>query len=126
MEKDIYSYVATCDVCQNRKSFSNKKAQLKSLPIVTRLWKRIACDIIGPITNRVNRYEHILTIVEYETRFVKAFALKNTDSITIADIIINNITLEHGVASLILTDRGSNLISGAMKDICEILQIEQV
>ena len=126
MEKDIYSYVSTCDVCQKRKSFSNKKALLKSLPIVSRLWERIACDIIGPVTNRVNRYEHILTILEYETRYAKAFALKNTDSSTIAKIIINNIILEHGVPSLILTDRGSNLVSGAMKDICDALQIEQV
>jgi len=126
MEKDIQNYVATCDICQKRKSFTNKRAPLQSLPIVSRIWERIACDIIGPITNRTSRYEHILTILEYETRYAKAFPLKNIESSTIAKIIIDNIILEHGLPSQILTDRGSNLISGAMKDICDTLRIEQI
>jgi len=126
MKSQISEYVATCDICQKRKVFTNKKASLQSLPLVNRLWERIACDLVGPIKTINQKYEYILTILEYETRFAKAIPLKVTDSATIAKVIIINVILEHSLPSQILTDRGTNLIAGAMQEICESLNIEQI
>jgi len=126
MDKDITDYVSTCDICQKRKSFTNKKAPMQPLPIVNRLWERIACDIIGPIATEQQKYKYILTILEYETRFAKAFPLKNTVSTTIAKIFIDHIILQHGLPSSVLTDRGTNLIAGAMQELCDSLNIEQI
>ena len=72
MKSQISEYVATCDICQKRKAFTNKKAPLQSLSLVNRLWERIACDLVGPIKtiNQKCEYRMLTAMLSFVFLFV--------------------------------------------------------
>ena len=83
-------------------------------------------DIVGRVTCSKNGNQYILTILEYETRFAKAFAMPDMESVTIAKLFRDHIILEHGVPSELLTDQGKNLTEGVMKELCNLLGIHKI
>ena len=126
MERDIVEYVTSCDICQKRKANTNTRAPLKPIPVVHRVWQRVAMDIIGKVTKSNNGNEYILSIVEYETRYAKAFAMPDSESSTIAKIFRDHILLEHGVPSQLLTDQGRNLTDGVMRELCNLVGVKKI
>ena len=71
---DIYRYCKSCDVCQRTCDKGRvTKVPLGRMPLIDTPFKRVAVDIVGPISpvsRNGNRY--ILTLVDYATRFPEA------------------------------------------------------
>ena len=45
---------------------------------------------------------------------------------TIAALLVDEIICHHGVPETLLSDRGTNLLSNLMKDVCELTEIKKV
>jgi len=70
----------------------------------------MAVDLVGPIhpaTDRGNRY--ILTMVDYATRYPEAVPLKDIQTETVAEALVNMFT-RVGVPKEILSDQGSQFL----------------
>ena len=78
----------------------------------------LGMDVVGPLnkTRRGNRY--ILVVTDYATKWAESFPMKNQESETIAEFIIQ-VILRFGTPETILSDRGENFNSELMKYLFE-------
>jgi len=86
------------------------------MPLINSPFKRVAVDLVGPIapvTDRGNRY--ILVMVDNATRYPEATALKSIEAETVAEELVTMFT-RVGIPEEILSDQGSQFLSGVMKN----------
>jgi len=96
------------------------------MPIIDIPFKRVAIDIVGeifPASSRGHRY--ILTVVDFETRYPEAVALKNITTTAVAEALVS-IFARVGVPEEILSDRGTQLTSDMMKEVGRLLSLRQL
>ena len=126
MYKDVEHWVQSCQDCSTRKKPRNKRrAPLLPIP-VSAAFERIAVDILGPlpVTWKGNRY--IVVLVEYLTKWPEIFPVQNTEAITIARLITEEIIPRHGAPRTLLSDRGSNFLSAIVKEVCNLYSIKKL
>ena len=68
----------------------------------------------------------ILPFTEYCSRYVEAFPLQNTQAVTIARILVNEICFRFSPPQYLLSDLGSNFISEVVKETCKLFGIERI
>lgn len=124
---DVKRFVQSCDNCQrSAPKGRTSKVPVTEVPLIQEPFKRIAVDIIGPILPSSERkYKYILTVVDYCTRYPEAVALKNIDTETVAEALVD-IFSRIGIPQEILSDRGSQFTSDLMKEICRLLSVKQL
>jgi len=124
---DVERYCRSCDVCQRTVAKGRvTKVPLGKMPLMDSPFKRVAVDLIGPIspvTERGNRY--ILTMVDYATRYPEATALKSIEAETVAEALVTMFS-RVGIPEEILSDQGSQFLSGVMKEVSRLLSMNQL
>ncbi|XP_025084054.1 uncharacterized protein LOC112558046 [Pomacea canaliculata] len=124
---DVQRYVRSCDICQRTATRAHvKPAPLGEVPVIDEPFKRVAMDLVGPIkpaTERGHRY--ILTVVDYATRFAEATALKNMETETVAEALLE-IWARIGIPEEVLTDQGRQFVSAVMSEVNRLLSIHHL
>ena len=88
-------------------------------------FNRLAIDLVGfiaPASDKGHRY--ILTLVEYATRYPKAVPLKNIDTETVAEALIDMYS-RVGVPEEVLSDLRTQFTSDCMKEVSRLLSIRR-
>ena len=83
MDADIWDYCQSCDIyqCEFHKSWV-KPVLLKSLPLITQSFARVAIDIVGPLSHRsAEGHKYILMLIDFATGFPEAFPLFVTEAL---------------------------------------------
>ncbi|XP_069971005.1 uncharacterized protein [Penaeus vannamei] len=121
----IKRYCRSCPTCQKFSSKGSvKRVPMKNLPIISEPFSRVAIDLVGPFSpasERGNKY--VLTLIDYATRYPEAVALKNIDTITVAESLVE-IFSRVGIPREILSDRGSQFKSDLMSEIHRLLSVK--
>jgi transposase InsO family protein len=124
---EITRYCKSCDICQRTVEKGRvPKVPLGHMPIIDTPFDRVAIDLIGPIepiSERGHRY--ILTVVDYATRYPEAVALKNITTETVAEALVE-IYSRVGIPKEVLSDQGTQFVSGIMKEVSRILSVKQL
>ncbi|XP_078246884.1 uncharacterized protein LOC144588290 [Pogona vitticeps] len=127
MGKHIKSFCQRCHICQRQGSNCDKtRAKLYPLPVISTPFTRLGVDIIGPMPNatkRGNRF--ILTIVDHATRYLEAIPLRNIETQTVAEALVNYMS-RMGFPSEIITDLGTSFTSRLMKRLWQICGIKHL
>ena len=119
---DVKRYCASCDICQRtipRGTVS--KVPVQRIPVVKVPFEKVAIDLIGPlkpVSDRGHRW--ILTLVDFATRYPEAVALKTIDTEVVAEALVG-IFSRVGLPTEILSDNGSQFVSGLMKEVARLL-----
>ena len=126
LQSDVRRYCASCDPCQ-RTTPKGKvgKVPVVMPPLIDTCFRRIAVDLIGPLTpltERGNRY--ILTIVDLATRYPEAVALPSIEAERVAEALMV-VFSRLGVPNEILSDNGTQFVSGVMKEVSRLLGVRQ-
>ena len=123
----VKRYCASCDSCQRTTPKGRiGKVPLVNPPLIDTCFRRVAVDLIGPldpVTERGNRY--ILTIVDLATRYPEAIALPRIEAERVAEALVE-VFSRLGVPSEMLSDNGSQFVSGVMKEVARILGVRQL
>ncbi len=110
IHRDVTLFCKSCDVCQRTiQKGKVSKVPLEEMPIIDIPFRRIAIDIVGPISpvsERKNRY--ILTIVDFATRYPEAIALPSIHTEVVAEALLE-VYSRVGFPSEVLSDIGSNI-----------------
>uniref|UniRef100_A0A8C2FEK8 Integrase catalytic domain-containing protein n=1 Tax=Cyprinus carpio TaxID=7962 RepID=A0A8C2FEK8_CYPCA len=124
MSRDIQKFCAECVSCQSCASTTpHERAPLQSIH-AERPFQRIAADITElPVTSLGNRY--VLVVMDYFTRFVNLYPLKDQRATTVAQCIFEDYIKQHGVPEIIHTDQGRQFESDLIKHLCRQLGIEK-
>ena len=103
---DIQRFVRSCDVCQKTMPRGKVvRVPLGAMPIINEPFQRVAVDLIGPIAPMSDRgHRSILTIVDYGTRYPEAVPLKKTETVDIAEALLE-VFSRVGFPKEILSDR---------------------
>jgi hypothetical protein len=64
--------------------------------------------------------------MNYLTKWPEAFTIQDQKTETLAKIFVEEVCCRHGMPVKIITDMGSNFMSGFFKDVCRILNVEKV
>ena len=124
-EKDIEKHVQTCRPCQLRKSPNPRVIAPIGTIKAEYPFQKISWDITGPLpeTEQGNRY--ILVVTDLFSKWVEAFPIKKTDSLTLAKVLVDEIVCRYGTPTTLHSDQGANLCSDVIEKLCELLSIRR-
>ena len=127
IQGDVTRYCKSCDVCQKTvNKGSVPKVPLEKMPLIDKPFKRVAIDLVGPIgPPSEDGHRYILTLVDFATRYPEAVPLKNIDTETVAEALVD-IFSRLGVPEEILSDLGTQFVSEGMKEVTRLLSIKQL
>ncbi|CAF4756647.1 unnamed protein product [Rotaria sp. Silwood2] len=80
---------------------------------------------MGPFPPTPRQKKYLLVVVDYFTRWVDLFALRQTTATDIANILINEVVCRYGAPSYILSDNGPQFVSQLFNEICTLLGIKR-
>ena len=118
IQGDVTRYCKSCDVCQKT---VNKgcvpKVPLEKMQLIDKPFKRVAIDLVGPIgPPSEDGHRYILTLVDFATRYPEAVPLKNIDTETVAEALVD-IFSRLGVPEVILSDLGTQFVCECMTEV---------
>ena len=101
-------------------------APLGEMLLIDTPFKRVAVDLVGPITPASERgHRYIFTFVDYTTRYPKAVPLKNIDTETVAEALLD-MHSRLGIPEEVLSDQGTQFVSSCMQEVSRLLSINQL
>ena len=102
------------------------RAPLGHMPLIDQPLKRKAIHLVGPIAPASNKgHRYILTLLDYATRYPEAIPLKNINTETVAEALLDMYS-RVGVPEEVLSDLGTQFTSNCMKEISRLLYIRRL
>lgn len=126
MDRDISDYIKACDFCSRFKPRRQPKiGLLQPLEPVSEPFDTLAVDVAGPFDGNPNSKRYLVVFIDYYTSWIEAFAVRDTKSTTIANLLIDHVISRHGCPRVLISDQGSNFISEVAQDVYKALNIEK-
>ena len=96
------------------------------MPLIDTPFKRIAVGFVGPITPASERgHRYFLTLVDYATRYPEAVPLKNIDTETVAEALLEMYS-HLGIPEEVLSNQGTQFVSSCMQEVSRLLPINRL
>ena len=126
MERYMNEYLKTCPQCQMDKSMNHGvvNASLKPIKPVALPFERWGIDFIQNLNQTKSGNKHIITAIDYATRWIVCKAVKTMDSNAVADFLYHEILMNYGAPYEILSDRGSSLLSESIQSYEKLQKIK--
>ena len=125
MFEHVMKYCRECITCQRRRASGSARHGLLKHIIATRPWEIVGMDLLKCTkTARGNKY--ILAAIDLFTKFGIAIALPDQKGETITRAFFEDIVCRFGAPLKLLTDGGSNLVAGPMKDLVAFLRTKKL
>ena len=125
MYTDAMNYANNCPQCAIVEGTGRRQKPLLQ-PIATeRPFQIIGVDIMElPVTTQGNRY--VVVFQDLFTKWPMVYPTPDQKTERIARLLVEEIVPCFGVPEAVLSDRGTNILSFLMKDICRLLGIEKL
>jgi len=102
------------------------KGPLAEMPLIETAFKRIAIDLVGPISSvSEGGFLYILTIVDYTTRYPEAGPLKHISTEEVAEALVS-VYSRVGLPEEVLSDIGSQFTSSLMNWVNRLVSIKRL
>lgn len=125
LRRDVEYLISKCDICASRKNPIKKpKAPMKLYSIGVPM-ERMAIDVTGPFPRTQKGNKYIVVISDYFTKWTQAFATRDQEAKTVANVLLNNVVSRFGMPRLLQSDKGSNFESHVFQEMCNILGIDK-
>lgn len=116
--RSVRRYVASCDLCQRRKTPALPPAGLlQPIEIPTEPFFRVGLDLLGPFPISTKGNKWIAVATDYATRYAIARAIPTSCATDVADFLLYDVILHHGAPRQLLTDRGRYFLSKVVDDL---------
>ncbi len=122
MRNSVQKYIQHCKICQESKAFRIPPAPASGFKC-NAPFDLITIDLMGPYTKGRHQSTHLLVCVDYFTRYVELFPLRQTKS----EVIISKLwelCCRWGLPKVILSDNATNFTSKLYTDWCVSLGIK--
>jgi hypothetical protein len=118
MSDAINKVVKDCYRCQLSESNPKREKPKHVVPIppVPLPFERWGVDFIQDLPTTLSGNKHIVTAIDYATRWVVAKAVPNRDKETVIKFLYNDILVNYMAPFEILTDRGNAFLSDAVEE----------
>lgn len=125
MFADVIHFTRNCPECAIVTG-GGKTSRPPLHPItVQRPFQIVGVDIMElPVTTAGNRY--VLVFQDHLTKWPMVFPMPDQKSERIATLLVEDVVPFFGVPEALLSDRGTNLLSHLMMDVCELLGVKKL
>ena len=125
MFKDAVKFAKACPECAIVTGTGRKvKPALHPIP-VSRPFQILGIDVMDlPLTERGNK--HVVVIQDLFTKWPFVFAVPDQKTTRIARLLAEEVIPCFGVPECLLSDRGTNLLSNLMLDLCKMLGVTKL
>ena len=124
MRSDIIRWCKGCLTCASRRVGRAAKPPLTPIPVAGP-FDRVGVDVIQfPKSYDGNQYG--VVFVDYLTKWPEVFPVPDQSSLTIAQLLVDNVISRHGVPAELLSDRGMTFLSHLMEDIYKLMGIHSL
>ena len=124
---DVTRFCRSCDICEKTAPKCRTcKVPLREMLLMEEPFKRVAVDLVGPISpvsERGNRY--ILTVVDFATRYPEAVALSKRETEQVAEALLE-VFSRVGFPKEMLSDKGTQFTSDMMKEVSRLVSTKQL
>ena len=125
MYTDVYKYCHGCPQCATATGGGRKSKPLLHPIPVQRPFQIIGVDVLElPKTESGNKFA--IVFQDFLTKWPMVYPAPNQKAIRIAHLLADEIVPLFGVPEALLSDRGTNLLSYLMKDVCSFLGIKKL
>ncbi|KAH9244120.1 hypothetical protein BASA81_018502 [Batrachochytrium salamandrivorans] len=117
MAQDLKRFIRECPECQLDQSAFGKHAAtpIRPIPSVALPFERWGIDFVQDLPTTKSGNQHIVTAIDYATRWVVARAVPSRDSVTVANFIYE-LMMNYGSPFELFSDRGSSFISEGIRE----------
>ena len=125
MYGDVITHCRSCPQCAIvNASGKVNKPPLHPIP-VERVFQIIGVDIMDlPLTESGNR--HVVVFQDFLSKWPLVFPVPDQKAERLARLLVNEVVPFCGVPEALLSDRGTNLLSHLMTDVCRLLGIKKL
>ena len=127
MQGDVTSFCRSYDVCQKTTAKGSvHRVPLGDMPLIDILFRIVAVDLVGPISPpREKGHRYIMTLVDYVTRYPEAVPLKNIETETVAEALLD-MHSRLGLPEEVLSDLGTQFVSKCLEEVSRLLSIKRL
>ena len=125
MYRDAVTFANQCAECAvSGRGPQPRRPPLQPIP-VQRPFQMWGIDIMElPVTKKGNRY--VVVLQDFFTKWPLVFPTPDQKSPRLVKLIVEELIPMFGVPEAILSDRGANLLSHLMMDVCNLLGIRKL
>ena len=125
MYSDVASHCTACPQCAVVHSSGRlNRPPLHSIP-VQRVFQIVGVDIMDlPKTEADNK--HVVVFQDFLSKWPLVFPVPDQKAIRLARLLVEEVVPMFGVPEALLSDRGTNLLSHLMEDVCKLLGIRKL
>ena len=125
MYSDAEKLAKACPECAIAMGTGRKKRQpLHPIPVL-RPFQILGIDVMDlPVTEKGNR--HVIVIQDLFTKWPLVFPVPDQKASRIAKLVVEEVVPLFGVPESLLSDRGTNLLSCLVLDVCKMLGITKL
>ena len=121
----ITDYIRSCQHCQKRKMTQHHtKSGITAYRTPTEPFQVWQVDLYGPLPITQQGYSYILTAVDMFSKYLVTIPIANKDTVTVASALTKLFT-QYGVCDTLISDRGTEITSKCMAEVCIQLHISQ-
>jgi hypothetical protein len=126
MTLDYQRFIQVCNQCQLDRSSNriHNQRPIQPLPSVAFPFERWGIDFIQNLPETSKGNKHIISAIDYGTRWVVLKAVKRMDTNTVIEFLYSNILVNYGAPYEIITDRGSSILADAVSEYEKIQKIK--
>lgn len=125
MIRDVTNYVQTCHKCQVNKPKPRNIEHMVLTKTPQKPFDKIVIDTVGPLMKSSYGNVYVLTMMCDMTKYLVTAAIPDKEARTIAKAILERVILVYGPIKELLSDRGTEFVNSVVKELCEMLHIEQ-
>ena len=125
MYSDVVSHCTSCPQCAVVHSSGRlNRPQLHPIPL-QRVFQIVGVDIMDlPKTEAGNK--HVVVFQDFLSKWPLVFPVPDQKAIRLARLLVEEVVPMFGVPEALLSDRGTNLLSHLMQDVCKLLGIRKL
>ena len=124
-KQDVENWCKTCEFCVSKKGPSGKAKSPLQIYNVGSPFERLQMDILGPLPKSFSGNRFLLVVVDYFTKWVEAFPLRNMRAKTVAEVFVNEVISRHGVPQEVHTDQEKNFESKLFRELMILIGIRK-
>ena len=126
ISSDVKAFVRSCLACQQRKPPLPRHSSQLQLFSASRPFEVVSIDLFGPLPRSEKGNRYVVVMVDRFSRWVELAPIPDATASTVADVFVNCIILRHGCPVQLLSDRGSQFLSGMFHRLSERLGIQKI
>jgi len=119
MAADVQIFIQECNQCI-RKDQNPILTEMGETTTSANWWKfqKWSCDIFLLKTSEPEGYHHLLTMMDYQTRWLEAYKLVDDTAESIVHCIKEQFAPRYGYGITLQTDRAKNFLSKRFRQVC--------